>query len=361
MRMQLDTDCEGPLALNDNAFELCRDLIPAGDRFFSQVSRYDDYLADIAKKPGYRAGDTLKLILPFLKAYGLTNAQLLDYSRRTVRLVPRVEAAYRFLHSLDFPIFMVSTSYRQFAEAVGGRLGIAADHIFCTELDLNQYRLSASEAAVLKGLKEVVVGLSEIELPPGAACLADLPAPTQEAIARLDRIFWEKLPDLDIALMLAEVNPVGGAEKARALSESLARTGLSLADAIYVGDSITDVQAFEAVRVGGGLGISFNGNRYAVEAAEIIVVADNAWPIALLVSIFRRWGKEGVLELATSSQAGRQKIVAIPEAEVEALVRGLEGGVFNLYLAGAAHQEAITRESTAMRARLRGATIAALG
>lgn len=154
---------------------------------------------------------------------------------------------------------------------------------------------------------------------------------------------------------------MGGVEKARALSESLARTGLSLADAIYVGDSITDVQAFEAVRVGGGLGISFNGNRYAVEAAEIIVVADNAWPIALLVSIFRRWGKEGVLELATSSQAGRQRIVAIPEAEVEALVRGLEGGVFNLYPAGAAHREAITRESTAMRARLRGATIAALG
>jgi predicted HAD superfamily phosphohydrolase len=76
-KVQLNTDCEGPLALNDNAFELCRDFIkPQGDRFFQQVNRYDDYLAEVAKQPGYQSGNTLKLILPFLKAHGLTNAQI---------------------------------------------------------------------------------------------------------------------------------------------------------------------------------------------------------------------------------------------------------------------------------------------
>ena len=138
--LQLDTDCEGPLALNDNAFELCRDFVkPDGVRFFQQVSRYDDYLADVAKKPGYKAGDTLKLILPFLKAQGLTNAQISDYSRKTIMLVPGVEEAYKFLHAQGFPIFEISTSYRQFAEAVGKKLGFDAAHIFCTELDLDRY------------------------------------------------------------------------------------------------------------------------------------------------------------------------------------------------------------------------------
>ncbi len=94
--IQLDTDCEGPLALNDNAFELCRDFLkPDGDKFFKQVSRYDDCLAGILKKPGYKVGDTLKLILPFLKAYGLTNAAILDYSLRTIMLVPGAAEAYR--------------------------------------------------------------------------------------------------------------------------------------------------------------------------------------------------------------------------------------------------------------------------
>ena len=94
--LQLDTDCEGPLALNDNAFELCRDFIkPQGDRFLGRVRRYDDYLAGVAKKPGYKSGDTLKLILPFLKAHGLTNAQMGTYSRQNMKLAPGVEGAFR--------------------------------------------------------------------------------------------------------------------------------------------------------------------------------------------------------------------------------------------------------------------------
>ena len=85
--LQLDIDCEGPLALNDNAFELCREFIkPQGDRFFQQVRRYGDYLSQVAKRPGYKSGDTLKLILPFLKAHGLTNGQIEAYSRKNVTL-----------------------------------------------------------------------------------------------------------------------------------------------------------------------------------------------------------------------------------------------------------------------------------
>ena len=66
------TDCEGPISKNDNAMELAGQFLPRGERFFSRVSKYDDFLADVEKRPGYRAGDTLKLILPFFKAFGVT-------------------------------------------------------------------------------------------------------------------------------------------------------------------------------------------------------------------------------------------------------------------------------------------------
>ncbi len=73
LQIQLVTGCEGPLALNDIAFELCREFLPPwGDRFFTQLRRYGDYLAEIAKPPEYQAGDLLKLIGPFLKARGLS-------------------------------------------------------------------------------------------------------------------------------------------------------------------------------------------------------------------------------------------------------------------------------------------------
>src|SRR4030065_2189357 len=110
--LQLDIDCAGSLALNDNAFELCREFIqPQGVRFFQQVSRYDDYLVEVAKRPGYKSGDSLKLILPFLKAHGLTNARIEAYSRQNITLVSGAEGAFKCLHSRDFPIFEISTSY----------------------------------------------------------------------------------------------------------------------------------------------------------------------------------------------------------------------------------------------------------
>lgn len=358
--LQLDTDCAGPLALNDNAFELCREFIkPQGDRFFQQVSRYDDYLLEVAKRPGYKSGDTLKLILPFLKAHGLTNAQIEAYSRKNVTLVPGAEGAFKFLHSRDFPIFEISTSYRPFAEAVGLKLGFKKERIFSTELDLDRYTLSAAEAEELKRLQGEIVAAPAIELPPDAAA-ADLPAPVTEAIAVLDRIFWERLPAMEIGALLQEVNPIGGPEKAKAVTDSLAQTKLTMADMVYVGDSITDVQAFEAVRAGGGLAISFNGNRYAVNAAEVIVVADSAWPLAMLMAIFQLWGKEGVLEVACPETRDKSRSLVLPEAVIEPIAKGLEGHVFNLYDQSADNLDKVVEESQAMRAQLRGETIAAL-
>ncbi|MCL4504256.1 MAG: hypothetical protein M1438_20720 [Deltaproteobacteria bacterium] len=361
LQIQLNTDCEGPLALNDNAFELCREFIkPHGDRFFIQVNRYDEYLADIAKKPGYQASDTLKRILPFLKAHGLTNALLRDFSSRSIRLVPGAEEAYRFLHGFKFPIFEISTSYRQFAEAVGTKLGFDAAHIFCTDLDLDHYRLTPAEAEELKRLEEEILATAALEWPFKAADLSDLAGPVQEAIGRLDRIFFDRLPEMEIGAIYREVKPVAGPEKAKAVADGLVQTGFTLADTLYVGDSITDVQAFETVRAGGGLAISFNGNAYAVNAAEVVVVSDCAWPIALFTAIFRQWGKEGILEIAAPETRAKSRALVLPEDMIEPIAIGLEGHTFNLYLSNNPNLEKIIQESEAMRARLRGDAIAAM-
>jgi predicted HAD superfamily phosphohydrolase len=360
--IQLDTDCEGPLCLNDNAFELCRDFIrPDGDRFFKQVSRYDDYLADILKKTGYKAGDTLKLILPFLRAYGLTNAALLEYSLKSILLVPGVADTYQFLLSRQFPIFEISTSYRQFALAVGLKLGLNESNIFCTELNLDRYQLSTLEIKTLQALKTDIAALPEIELPPQAQSLNDLEAPVQAAIGRMDQIFWEIIPDLAIGSIYQEVNPIGGFEKARALEESLTRTGLPMAAAIYVGDSITDVQAFQAVQAGGGLGVSFNGNRYSVNSAELIVIADTAWPVALIAALFITQGKEAVLALAQDGLPADLAVLKLPREWTQTIAQGLKGRQVAFQSAAPSPSEAIIQASAAMRSRLRGAAIAALG
>ncbi len=81
------SDCEGPISKNDNAFELAANFIPNGDKLFANISKYDDVLADILQKPGYSAGSTLKLILPFFKAYGITDKQMEDFSAKNIILI----------------------------------------------------------------------------------------------------------------------------------------------------------------------------------------------------------------------------------------------------------------------------------
>jgi energy-converting hydrogenase A subunit R len=360
--LQLDINCEGPLSLNDNAFELCREFIkPQGDRFFQQVSRYTNYLAGVARRPGCKSGDTLKLILPFLKAHGLTNARIEAYARENLTLAPGAEGTFKFLHSRDFPLFAISTSYRPFAEAVGLRLGFHKERIFSTALDLDRYSLSGAEAEELNRLQGEIAGAPEIHLPPDAAAVADLPAPVQEAIAVLDRIFGERLPAMEIGALLQEVNPLGGPEKAKVVSDSLAQTKLAMENLIYVGDDSTDVEAFEKVRDGKGLTISFNGNRQAVNAAEVIVVADSAWPLAMLAAIFQLWGKEGVLEVASPETREKSRALVLPEAVIEPIAMGLEGHLFNLYDQSAENLDKVIGESQAMQAKLRGEAVVAMG
>lgn len=360
-KIQLITDCGGPLALNDNAFELCRDFItPSGDRFFRQVSRYADYLAQVAKKPDL-SGSTLKLILPFLKASGLTNAQIADHAGKTAALMSGAAGAYNFLHSRGFPIFAISTGLRQFAEAVGLKLGFDRDHIFATELDLDRYELAATEAEELKRLAGEIAGAPAIELTADAQSLVDLPDPAQEAVATLDRILGKRLPAMEIGAILKEINPLGGPEKAQAVTDSLAKTGLGLSDTIYVGNGNTDVPAFEAVRTGGGLAISFNGNHHAVAAAEVVMVSDSAWSLALVTAIFQLWGKDGVLEVAAPETRNKSRSLVLPEEVIEPIMMGLNGHMVNIYLSKSGDRAKIAKESEAMGAKLRGAAVAGLG
>ncbi|MGB9842318.1 MAG: hypothetical protein ACPLKZ_06300, partial [Candidatus Bathyarchaeales archaeon] len=81
------SDCEGPISKNDNAYEITAHFVPNGDKLFALISKYDDVLADVFKRSGYSAGSTLKLILPFLKAYDVTDAQMEEFSAENLILI----------------------------------------------------------------------------------------------------------------------------------------------------------------------------------------------------------------------------------------------------------------------------------
>ncbi|UCD71493.1 MAG: hypothetical protein JSW70_00470 [Syntrophobacterales bacterium] len=357
---QFNTDCEGPISKNDNAMELAASCIPDGQRFFSLVSKYDDFLADVEKKPGYKAGDTLKLILPFLRAHGMTNAEMVNYSKKNILLVRGAVETLRLISKL-MPSFIVSTSYEPYLHALCGLVGFPMEQVYCTKVNIDAYPLGKGEKARLGELAPEIAGMKMISWDKEATAIEDLSPNDQGTVKRLNHIFWEEIAEMEVGRAFKEVNPVGGVEKANAVLDSLKRTGGELADVIYVGDSITDVQAFELVKDGGGVAISFNGNGYAIRSADICSISKDTVVLSLLASVFYREGRDGVLELA--QKWGRSSIEGRGvEEEVKTRLQSLPNEDFpEVELIGQSNMGRLIEESEEFRKQVRGVEIGALG
>lgn len=353
------SDCEGPISKNDNAFELSRWLIPEGDKFFTLISRYDDVLADIVKRPGYKAGDTLKLIVPFLKAYGATNEKIRFFSKETLLLVSGATETLHYIRSI-MPSFIVSASYEPYIHALCEIIKFPKENVYCTKIDIDKYELPEDEAKRLRSLREEIVKMPMIEVPEGAASLNDLPSETQRTIKRLDEIFWNEVSGMSIGQVFREINPVGGYEKVKAIKEITSIFGVKPSSVIYIGDSITDVEPFRFVKESGGLTISFNGNQYAIREAEIAVLSHHTIILAILAELFNKFNKSFILSLAENWDISLLSDYCSP-----LLLKHLR----NLYPEKLPWVERITpknmerlaQESTAFRKTVRGEAIGALG
>ena len=354
------TDCEGPISKNDNAFELTSSLVPDGDSFFSLISKYDDVLADVVRKPGYKAGDTLRLILPFLKAFGATDKKITDFSSRNVLLVPGAKYTLTFARKL-MPSFIVSTSYEHYISALCTVTGFPFENCYCTRLNIDKYSVDKEETERLKELQKEMAALSMIEIPKNADSVNDFSRRDQETVRRLDEIFWQTLPKLESGRMLVEVNPVGGSEKAKAVQDIVEKLGCSLDRVMYVGDSITDVPPLQLVRENGGLSVSFNGNDYAVRESDVVALSGDTTVTSVLAEAFSRQGKEGAFRLVEEwSPSGLKKFCVSPS------LRAHMSGVFasgfpQVERVTDGNVERLKRESSVFRKTVRGEAIGKLG
>jgi len=354
------TDCEGPISKNDNAFELTSSFVPDGDSFFALVSKYDDFLADVVKKPDYTAGDTLRLILPFLKAYGATDKRIRDFSVRNVLLVPGAQNTLTFVRKL-LPSFIVSTSYEQYISALCTLTGFPFENTYCTSLNIDKYDITAEETKRLKEMGKEIAALPMIEIPKNASSVNEFSQKDQETIERLDEIFWQEIPKMESGRMLLEVNPVGGSEKERAVKDIVEKLGCSLDRVMYVGDSITDVPPLKLVRDHGGLTVSFNGNDYSVRESEIAVLSGDTTVTSVLAEAFSRLGKEGALRLVEEwGPYGLEKYCGSPVLR-ERMGVLFSGGFPQVERVTADNMERLMKESGVFRKTVRGESIGKLG
>ncbi len=354
------TDCEGPISKNDNAFELTSSFVPDGGSFFSLISKYDDVLADVVKKLGYKAGDTLRLILPFLKAYGATNNKIESFSARNVLLVPGAKDTLNFVRQL-MPSFIVSTSYEQYISSLSRLTGFPFENCYCTRLNIDKYDIPPEETKRLRELQREIAALPMIEIPKNADSVSEFSQRDQETVQRLDEIFWQIIPKMESGRMLREVNPVGGSEKAKAVHDIVEKMGCSLDRVMYVGDSITDVQPLQLVRESGGLSVSFNGNDYAVRESEVAVLSGDTTVTSVLAEAFSRHGKEGAFSLVEEWSPVRLKKYCVSLELRERMSVLFPDGFPLVERVTDNNVERLKRESSVFRKTVRGEAIGKLG
>ncbi|MEM2394141.1 MAG: HAD hydrolase family protein [Candidatus Bathyarchaeia archaeon] len=360
MKKAFISDCEGPISKNDNALELTTHYVPNGNHLFTVVSRYDDVLADIIKKPGYKAGDTLKLILPFLKAYNVTSRKMQWFSAKTLVLIPDARETLQHIRRIA-PTFIVSTSYEHYIRALCRAIKFPFENTYCTKVNIDRYELSPDEKARLRELASEIAKMPIIEIPPGAKTIEDLAEEHQKVVQRLDEIFWKEISAMKIGRILREVNPIGGREKAEAVKHVAQSLGIELKDVMYVGDSITDVEAFNLVRAHGGLTVSFNGNRYAIRTAEIAVLSETSLTTALIAELFIRLGSSETLKVVEKWNHETLAKKPVNMALLENYFRLYPNVLPKVEVITTENMNSLAKESEDFRKKVRGEAIGRLG
>ena len=146
-------DLEGPISVLDFAAEIGRMLsekqalnLQSYDmgEFFFMISKYDDYLIDIpgVKEklgiPEYQPGDTLRIMAPLYVAC-FSDKELIKLAKSNLGLLPGSKKLMEILHK-QWDIYIISTSYTQFAHNVTAALNIPIDHVYCTDLHIKELK-----------------------------------------------------------------------------------------------------------------------------------------------------------------------------------------------------------------------------
>jgi len=334
------SDCEGPISINDNAFELAGHYIENGEKFFTIVSKYDDILVDEVKREGYNAGGTLKLIIPFLKAYGATNKDIVDFSKKNVLLVPGAKDTLQYVKD-TMPSFIISTSYSQYIQALCDLTGFPFESTYSTSLDIDEIPISNEDIEKIMEYRKAIIENPNFEL--------------------IDKIFWDDILKLPIHEIMKNVNPVGGEGKKEAVIDVINKFGFLNSDIMYVGDSITDVEPLRFAKENGGIAISFNGNEFAIREAEIAIMADNTAIISIVADLFNKYGKEEVINFIKSYMNDQKDAIDKFSINTELKDKIRQVNLPKIALIADENFDNIVTESKAFRNLVRGEAIGVLG
>ncbi len=237
-------DNEGPCTLNDNAQEntvaLARQCGLGEEvdiRFYKNISNIDDIWGDfhtIPIDPTYSSGHTLKVVLPFFKAMGVTLSWLYEFAKENLQVVPHIDEVLNNLNR-KYSVWMISTSYDFFIKAFCDRIGFDFSRVHCTVIEkFDEIPISADEVKILLDFMKEVAQMPAIEYDKATGVVIK---EHQVYYGRITNFIWKTVYNLPVGELLRIVHPIGQAQKKEALIQVCQKFNVPLWKVVYVGDS----------------------------------------------------------------------------------------------------------------------------
>ena len=244
-------------------------------------------------------------------------------------------------------IYIVSTSYGQYIEAVSNYMDIPFKNTFYTNVNVDELHLSSEEVQEIIEFKKLILeNPKDYEL--------------------FDDIFFSKISKMEIYEKIKAIDVVGGEGKKLAIDNIIERDCININEMLYIGDSITDVEPLEFARKNNGISISFNGNEYPLKVAEIAIVSPSAIATAVIANIYAKNDKRHVLDFIKDYNNADDLEKLFEDYNIDEEIKSKFFSIFTgnypiIQLVSDENYESILKESKEMRNNIRGQDIGGLG
>jgi len=351
---QFVCSCWGFLTRNNGTRDICERFIRNGGHFYDVISRYDSLCAYVLNRDDSRSGNTMKMIAPFLKAFGATDIQIHNASADSLDLMPGSGQVMRYALNV-MPTFITTSLYEHDVMNICGGLDIPMGNISYTELSLDGHEMTRQEG---RSLREAAADITALRIPKMEYKLnvpMELAAEDVKILRRLDQVAADMVPMQSSGSIMRSMTSIGSNEKAYTLLEIRRKTSVDLDGTAYIGSDTSDYQAMELVNESGGLALSFNGEDFAVRGSNVAVLSNDCTVAAVILQAFYNEGIEAVLELAGSWDRRSLKELDFPDRYLmDAMLAANPKKLPEVYAIDRKNVDEISKKSAAYRRKMLG-------
>lgn len=308
----LITNLSGFILRNNTLRDVCARFIRNGEHFYDVVMRYDSLTAYVLGRDEATAGNTVKWVMPFLKANGASDYLLKKAYSETMQLMPGAEDALRYISRL-LPTHVSTSLYEHAWIDLAERIDAPLCDVFCSKVDMDHMEFGRSDA---RRVREICERIASLKIPRTVYEL-NVPMEVNEKDVRIirtmDDILKEEIPGLPAMGFMESVNAVTSHRKAYQLLDIRKQSSIDLDSTMYIGGEDTDYQCLDLVRDAGGVALSFNGTDFAVRGCNIAILSKDATVGAVFASLFNDRGIEAILDLAENWNRNYLKNCEFPD------------------------------------------------